>query len=160
MGDDFLNGGGQNDTLVGGEGDDVLIGGFGADVHTGGAGADTFVFNGMMDLGDRITDFVSGEDRITFDAAALGIGRAPSGGSSGGDAAAASLVVEEEVIVEEYLYDFVTGTTAVEEYATFLYDEELDELYYDVDGIGVEESVVVTTFEEDTVFLESDFLLF
>jgi len=64
-----LNGGGGNDTLSGGDGNDRLIGGFGVDNLTGGAGADTFVFafgesSAASGLHDRITDFVSGLDRI------------------------------------------------------------------------------------------------
>ncbi len=61
--DNFLYGLGGNDTLVGGGGSDTLRGGVGADTLTGGAGADLFVFeNGGGN--DKVTDFVSGTDKI------------------------------------------------------------------------------------------------
>ena len=64
-----LSGGGGNDTLIGGAGNDRLIGGSGVDNLTGGSSGDTFVFllgNSSAASGqhDRITDFVSGTDRI------------------------------------------------------------------------------------------------
>lgn len=74
-GDDRLFGGAGNDNLGGGEGDDVLDGGTGNDFLnggagrdrlTGGAGNDTFVFDGINDGPDIITDFTSGQDRILF----------------------------------------------------------------------------------------------
>ena len=62
-----------NDTLSGTIGNDIIIGGKGDDVMTGGAGADSFIFNSnrifaVADLGvDRITDFLSGTDKIVLD---------------------------------------------------------------------------------------------
>ncbi|MCK1642853.1 M10 family metallopeptidase C-terminal domain-containing protein [Bradyrhizobium sp. 157] len=64
-----LSGSGGSDTLIGGAGNDKLIGGSGIDNLTGGSSGDTFVFllgdtsaaNGQH---DRVTDFVSGADRI------------------------------------------------------------------------------------------------
>jgi hypothetical protein len=56
------------DTLVGGAGADVITGGAGSDQITGGAGADQFKFDqapGAANL-DRITDFVSGADKLMF----------------------------------------------------------------------------------------------
>jgi Ca2+-binding RTX toxin-like protein len=67
-GNDELRGNGGGDLIEGGEGDDLIIGGDGIDVMTGGAGADVFRFgnfdNGSDGYADRITDFVSGSDRI------------------------------------------------------------------------------------------------
>jgi Ca2+-binding RTX toxin-like protein len=69
---DTLNGLGGNDVLYGlagvdnlngGAGNDILRGGLGADVLTGGAGSDLFVFESSGGS-DRITDFVSGTDKI------------------------------------------------------------------------------------------------
>jgi Ca2+-binding RTX toxin-like protein len=70
---DTITGGTGADSLSGGAGDDSLTGGAGADILTGGAGADRFVFvNNGNSLGttavDRITDFVTGTDKITIDA--------------------------------------------------------------------------------------------
>jgi Ca2+-binding RTX toxin-like protein len=69
-GDDTLYGGDGKDALKGGSGDDTLIGGAGADVLSGGGGPghDTFVYLGVNDSvpgnNDKITDFVSGLDKI------------------------------------------------------------------------------------------------
>jgi Ca2+-binding RTX toxin-like protein len=62
-GDNFLYGVGGSDTLSGGAGNDTLRGGLGADILTGGAGADKFQFE-KGGGNDRITDFVSGTDKI------------------------------------------------------------------------------------------------
>ena len=55
------------DTLTGTAGNDVIAGGSGADGLTGGGGADTFALtaapNGAV---DRITDFVSGTDKLAL----------------------------------------------------------------------------------------------
>jgi Ca2+-binding RTX toxin-like protein len=72
-GDDVLDGGAGNDTLDGGAGHDILIGGAGSDRLTGGAGADIFVLSSLVGV-DTLTDFVSGEDVVQLDLAALEIG--------------------------------------------------------------------------------------
>lgn len=68
---DYLAGGAGNDTLAGSTGNDTLIGNAGRDQMAGGSGSDLFVFLTAADspLGtgaDRITDFVSGQDRISL----------------------------------------------------------------------------------------------
>jgi Ca2+-binding RTX toxin-like protein len=62
-GDNFLYGMTGNDTLKGGAGSDILRGGLGTDTLTGGAGADTFQFE-TGGGNDKVTDFVSGTDKI------------------------------------------------------------------------------------------------
>ena len=69
-----LTGSAKADTLVGGSGADRLVGGGGQDQLTGGSGADTFVFSALADIGDTITDFVSGLDHVEITAAAFGGG--------------------------------------------------------------------------------------
>ena len=85
-GDDELQGGNGPDRLLGGGGDDVLIGGRGTDelrggagadildskggtldILVGGAGPDVFTFT-VLDTGDRVLDFVQGEDRLDIGA--------------------------------------------------------------------------------------------
>jgi Ca2+-binding RTX toxin-like protein len=65
---DSLDGLAGNDTLQGSGGDDRLDGGAGTDTLTGGTGVDKFIFLpgdvGTGSAADRITDFVSGTDRI------------------------------------------------------------------------------------------------
>jgi Ca2+-binding RTX toxin-like protein len=68
-----IDGGAGADTITGSAGADTIIGGAGADVLTGGAGADVFRFDALLqsraaDGIDRITDFVSGSDRIQLSA--------------------------------------------------------------------------------------------
>src|SRR5450830_1586280 len=58
------------DKLAGGLGNDTLVGGLGADTLTGGAGND--VFHVGVDALDTIVDFVSGSERLVFDAAGVG----------------------------------------------------------------------------------------
>jgi Ca2+-binding RTX toxin-like protein len=62
-GDDWLDGGAGNDTLVGGAGSDTLAGGAGRDVFQYMAAADS-----APGFHDRITDFVSGDDKIDLSA--------------------------------------------------------------------------------------------
>jgi Ca2+-binding RTX toxin-like protein len=69
-GSDAIRGGQLIDTLNGGNGNDKIEGGMGADILTGGAGADTFRYQSAsastVAAPDRITDFVSGTDKLGF----------------------------------------------------------------------------------------------
>lgn len=74
-GADTIDGGSGNDTLEGGEGadlisaglgDDYIYGDVGQDTLTGGGGNDLFVFADLDDLGDIITDFTKGADKISI----------------------------------------------------------------------------------------------
>jgi Ca2+-binding RTX toxin-like protein len=81
--DDSFAGTRRADTFFGGSGDDVLsgrmgndrlAGGDGADLLSGGAGADIFDFTdyGSGWMGDTVTDFTRGQDRLAFDLSDLG----------------------------------------------------------------------------------------
>jgi Ca2+-binding RTX toxin-like protein len=59
--DDVLNGGAGNDMILGSLGNDVINGGAGNDNLSGGFGADRFVFDGVGNGVDVITDFGSGD---------------------------------------------------------------------------------------------------
>lgn len=70
---DTIDGGAGDDLLIGNEGDDILsgglgrdwlIGGLGIDVLTGGAGSDVIVIDAASEGGDRVTDFLIGEDAV------------------------------------------------------------------------------------------------
>jgi Ca2+-binding RTX toxin-like protein len=63
-GNDTIFGGLGPDQIGGGFGDDRIIGGIGADLIYGEQGNDTFVYNGVGDAGDTITDFEIGRDKI------------------------------------------------------------------------------------------------
>jgi len=81
-GPDNLVGTPFNDTIVGGAGADVIngaggndsiVGGTGADILTGGAGTNTFVYTGILDAGDTITDFFPPlNDRLNLSASGFG----------------------------------------------------------------------------------------
>lgn len=70
-GNDQIRGGIFTDTIGGGAGNDKIFGAGGADILTGGAGADQFRYLFADDsrpgtAADRITDFLSGTDRLNF----------------------------------------------------------------------------------------------
>ncbi len=71
-GNDLFNGLAGNDTLIGLAGNDTLIGGVASDLLIGGAGNDLFLYTAPTELGDQVTDFVSGSDRFGFDILAFG----------------------------------------------------------------------------------------
>ncbi|WP_293119281.1 ExeM/NucH family extracellular endonuclease [Okeania sp. SIO1I7] len=54
----------RRDNLIGTDGDDTITGFRRRDTLTGGAGDDTFVYTGLRDAGDIITDFEVGSDKI------------------------------------------------------------------------------------------------
>lgn len=60
-------------TLIGGSAADTITGGLGADTLTGGGAADSFVWNTKQEGGDTITDFMAGEDKLVFTAAAFAV---------------------------------------------------------------------------------------
>ena len=72
FGDDRLEGGAGKDELLGDSGDDVLVGGAEADRLSGGGGADRFVYEDLLDLGDKIIDFNPLQDVIDVSALANG----------------------------------------------------------------------------------------
>ncbi|NET11331.1 MAG: calcium-binding protein, partial [Symploca sp. SIO2B6] len=63
-GNDWLDGGRGDDILRGGRGNDILRGGSGRAILDGGRGRDVFVFNQLVETGDRIKKFEFQRDRI------------------------------------------------------------------------------------------------
>jgi VCBS repeat-containing protein len=146
-GDDNLSGGADNDnldggegadTLLGGDGQDFLIGGLGSDVLTGGADADSFYYQLASHGGDQITDLVSGTDKIYISA----------GGFGGG------LFVGATV-------SLVSGSnpTASGASGQFLYDTDDGSLFWDADGAGAGNAVLVATFSNLPSLQTSDFVV-
>ena len=144
LADSFAGNGGANglfgdagdDTLVGGGGDDTLEGGIGSDRLTGGAGADSFRFSTRFaegdPWGDTITDFTSGTDRLSFvvdDFEGMdGTPRVQNGTSAG---------------------------TAGESW--FYFDDATDRLFWDADGIGGQDAVLVARLIGVSALSASDF---
>jgi Ca2+-binding RTX toxin-like protein len=143
-----LRGGEGNDTLFGGAGEDSLHGEGGADTLTGGIGADKFIFTGPSTLGlanrDKVTDFLSGTDRIGVDAADYGLsvgnGLTPEGKL---DAAW-----------------FVSGAGAVATasgHGQFVFNTTTKTLGWDSDGAGGAAAAPIATFNAAMVL--GDFLI-
>lgn len=137
--DDVLNGGAGRDTLRGGTGDDHINGGDDADVLVGGQGADEFLFRtaptGLN--ADLIRDFVSGEDQILLDDAVFtGLGaRGP---------------------LPESAFRLGAGP-ATDLGQRILYDQSLGLIFYDEDGSGGAEAVLLATLKPGTVLEADDF---
>jgi len=134
QGNDSLIGGRGRDTLSGGDGDDFLAGGTGLDTLSGGDGSDTFRFGGNTET-DRITDFVSGTDRIELDSKlfkTLTIGG-----------------LDSKV--------FLFGSAATNEDERLIYDQSKGALYFDADGSGIVAPALIGSFDNQAVIDVGDF---
>lgn len=116
-GADSLSGQRGFDWLIGGDGDDTLNGGFGFDYLSGGAGADRFVYANALDggnaAGETIIDFTSGQDRIAFDGASMGL-TALTLGENLFIAAGAPSGTDGNSTGTTIIYDTATGTVWVD----------------------------------------------
>jgi VCBS repeat-containing protein len=122
--------GAQAFTGVGNAGDNRMTGGTGDDIMTGGAGADTFVATASNGL-DRITDFLSGTDRIELDGSYM----------------------------RTATVDFVSGAgaqAATGANSAFLYDTTTGILSYDADGSGSGAAVQLFNLGAGTALVEAD----
>ncbi|NVK24942.1 MAG: M10 family metallopeptidase C-terminal domain-containing protein, partial [Gammaproteobacteria bacterium] len=79
---DYLLGNEFTNVLNGNAGDDVLDGQAGEDVYVGGAGSDSFVFS-VIETGDSISDFTTGEDFIDLRATGVAFTFVGENGLSG-----------------------------------------------------------------------------
>jgi Ca2+-binding RTX toxin-like protein len=132
-----VTGGNGNDMLVGGAGNDILTGGGGNDVLSGGAGADTFVFSGLTGMGvDRITDFVSGTDRIQLNAAGFGI-----------------------TAIGDLSFAAGAAPAATDNHPTLLYNNGTGALYFDPTGGSSVDQVLLATLDNRPSLALSDFLI-
>jgi Ca2+-binding RTX toxin-like protein len=135
QGDDSLIGGRGRDTLSGEEGDDFLAGGTGVDTLSGGEGSDTFRFGGNTET-DRITDFVSGTDRIELDGKLF-----------------KKLTKKGDLDSKE----FFLGNEATTVEQRLIYDRSKGALYYDADGSGRVAPVLIGSFDNQAVIVIDDF---
>ena len=128
-GNDTLNGDAGSDTLNGGDGNDRIVGGADVDVLSGGAGSDVFAFTNAAHIGnnqanlERITDFVTGTDRIDLSAID-----------------ANTLVNNNQAFTFIGDTAFVAptgGTTAAQNAGKLRYDSVTNQLQGDTDGDGV-----------------------
>ena len=137
-GNDNLQGGFNNDVLNGDSGNDFLIGGFGSDTLAGGEGRDRFRFFRPNDGVDEITDFTSGEDTIEIK------GNNFDGGLTNGVLPSSQ---------------FVSGTNADDSDDRFIYDQSEGALFFDVDGNGGNNPVLLVTLSNQANLSASDIVV-
>jgi len=134
----LLLGGGGNDTISGAGGDDTIAGGAGADTISLGSGRDTVVFNKASEGGDLIIDFRGREDHIAFSASGFG--------------------VKPGVLPASEFAANLAGVANRAE-AQFVYDTDGGQLYFDADGTGAGQSVLLATIQGAPMLTISDLML-
>lgn len=145
FGNDSINGGTGNDYLNGGSGDDFLNGGLGNNTLAGGYGADSFVllpyfmFPSPPDANSTtVLDFVPGVDRFVL------------GYPADTEGAQVYKPIPNSA--------FVLGTAALTQDQNFIYDRGTGRLYYDDDGSGSGQPVLVATLVGNPELKASDIL--
>lgn len=132
---DVLSGGSGDDRLTGGDGDDDLSGDSGSDTLKGGAGEDRFLFGNPGDGADIILDFTSGEDLVAFSGEAFGL--------------AAGSLAENKLQI--------SGTSdAASNAVRFIFETDTGNLYYDPDGQGGSEAILIAALTPEMDFTASD----
>ena len=140
----ILVGGNADDVLNGRGGNDILDGGDDADTLTGGGGADRFILEPGASYnsdwpGDVITDFTRGEDRLEIPASWFH----------------ASISSE----FPEFRVELGTELVSTGSGPMFLFETDASRLWYDADGAGGEESLVlIATLEGVTTLAVTDFI--
>lgn len=134
-GNNTLYGHGGDDQLWGLNGDDRLVGGAGKDWLKGGEGNDTFVFEDIIDAGDKISDFRTG-DKIDL----------------------AALVDDFSNDASHMSFDQLksNGFLSIKDTG-----DRVNEIYVDLDGASGSGKAVLlaTVFGDDTVKDASSFIL-
>ena len=137
--DNVLSGGTGDDSLNGGVGNDTLIGGAGRDTLTGGTGADVFRFGSLGDAGDRISDFVSGTDKLQFVSRAFG-------------GLTATALRQGRLVCNS------TGTASGTN-AQFVFNSRSSALTYDANGTGSGGATTIATLTNVRSLSANDFLM-
>ena len=134
-------GNGGADILNGSGGNDVLRGGVGADTLNGGTGADKFQFTALNEVGDIITTYEAIDD-FQFTRAAFGN------------------LVGANVAAINFL-SLVSGNAATTVDHRFIFDQTLDQLWYDADGSAATvAAVMVADLSNNINVTNLDLLLF
>ena len=139
-----LNGANGADQLGGGNGADTLRGGNGIDELTGGLGNDRFRFGLLSEIGDTITDFhkISGDrDRVEISATNFG------GGLAAGALSADQFRSRADNAAQDADDRFIFRTT----------DRTL---WYDDDGNGAGEAVMIAQFQGAVSLAAADIVIF
>ena len=125
-----------NDRLVGGAGNDTLSGGAGRDVLSGGAGRDTFLFDHLPAdnrEADRVLDFSVAEHDILRFARSAFVGFDHSG-----------------ALRPEEFYAEPGNTLAHDSTDRLIYDSTSGKLFYDSDGTGQAEAVLLAVISSSS----------
>jgi Ca2+-binding RTX toxin-like protein len=131
------------DTLVGADGNDTLIGGAGADVLDGGAGLDAFRYDSADEGGDTILGYVGAEDRVQISVSGFG----------GGLALGMNLLATGRYVEN-------AGGFATDAVGQFAFDTSTQSLWWDVDGTGIEDRVMIASLTGATGWSVSELQLF
>jgi Ca2+-binding RTX toxin-like protein len=139
-GNDTLLGGVGADNLNGGAGNDYLWGGTRGDTLTGGGGRDNFVLNvkGAVHR-DNITDFSHALDTIRLDGDAF-------------DALGANGVLGAS--------KFYIGAAAHDANDRIIYNANTGQLYYDANGNGAGQSMLIAKLDAHLNIQSNDFVVF
>ena len=125
-GDDTIVSSSRSKKILGGDGNDLIFAGLGNDKLFGGNGKDTFIFSHTDEAVDKIRDFEVKKDKIDF--------------SPGDDFAVLGAAVEAT--------EFLVGTGAATADQHIIYDAASGRLYFDVDGSGVEQQVLLARLDK------------
>ncbi|MGA0533514.1 calcium-binding protein [Hansschlegelia sp. KR7-227] len=139
-GNDRIEGRGGEDELNGGAGNDTLIGGSGADVLRGGAGKDVFRFDALSSFNssaDTILGYSVADDSIQLDNAAF---TGLADGTLASDA-------------------FRNGAFATDSTDRLIYQKSTGSLFYDADGTGSTDQVLIATFDPKVSLTFSEFVV-
>lgn len=135
-GNDLLMGDAGRDRLIGGAGNDTLVGGTGIDLLRGGPGNDHFIFNSAKEGSDQLRDFDVTADTIVV-----------KGSKFGGNLLAGGAIAEEQ---------FLRGAVAGNSSHRFIYNPNNGRLFFDQDGAGVKESLLIAIVRANLSFTNDD----
>ena len=138
---DQMTGSSASQTLTGQGGNDTIAGAGGADTLWGGSGADSFVFREMGTANaDRVSDFVSGADKVQLDDSAFtAIGALGNFAAGDGRFWAAAGATSGHDANDRVVYNTSTGS-----------------LYYDADGSGAGAAQLIGTFTGNPAVVATD----
>lgn len=165
LGDDLLGGGRDNDSLLGGEGNDSLVGGRGDDLVEGGSGNDTIFATDYVEPGSDTVSGGSGSDVFSL--------RFASGEESPYAGTITDYMLDEDVfqlVSSSLLFTndpiptlksgvLVYGTVAADSESRLIYDKPGGNLYYDIDGTGANNQVLIAKVTGGLELDASDFVL-
>lgn len=143
-GADYLNGGESGDLMDGGRGDDTFEGGLGADTLIGGRGDNLFVYASADEGGDLILDYRGNHDRIQISATGFGGG----------------LVAGQNLEAFGHYIESDTGlATSDAGVGQFIYDRNFGVLYWDADGAGGADAIILIEFFDPSRWTASELVI-